>query len=78
MSEGEGQSPHGRLKQLDNLLGTPVLFALASSTVGLVSGFITGGVTAVATNIIETPAARPHILRLTRIFGTAQQRPSDF
>lgn len=59
-----------RLKRLDEVLGTPVLFALASSTVGLVSGFITGGVTAVMTNIVETPAARPHILRLTRIFGT--------
>lgn len=73
MPEG-GERPPGRLKQLDNLLGTPVLFALASSTVGLVSGFITGGVTAVATNIIETPAARPHILRLTRIFGTVRRR----
>lgn len=56
---------------LEKRLGLPALFLAASTTIGLVSGFITGGVTAVMTNRIETPAARPHILKVTRLMGIA-------
>lgn len=45
------------------------LFCATSTAIGLVGGFTAGGITAVMTNRIETPMARPHILRSTRLFG---------
>ena len=59
-----------RLGQLEDKIGLPATFALTSATIGLISGLVTGGITAVMTNLVETPQARPHILRVTRIFGT--------
>ena len=56
---------------LEKRIGTPALFLGASTTVGLLSGWTIGLVTAVSTNLMETAAARPHILRMTRWFGMA-------
>lgn len=69
MSEEQGTTQP--IRQLETLLGFPALFAVVSTTIGLSGGFLTGGVTAVMYNLIETPLAVPHILRLTRLFGLA-------
>lgn len=67
--KSEGRS---LLVQLERLVGLPAAFLLVSTTVALASGFSIGGVTAVMTNIIETPKAVPHILRTTRLVGTSR------
>jgi hypothetical protein len=59
-----------RIQIIEEAIGLPALFVLASGTIGLTAGFITGGITAILKNLAETPAARPHILRTTRAFGT--------
>lgn len=64
------------LQLLEERMGLPALFATLSSAIGVTAGFLTGGVTAVMTNLAETPMARPHILRTTRTFGTMTGRRS--
>lgn len=45
------------------------VFAAASTAIGLVSGSTVGFVTAVMTNRMDTPMAKPHIFRATRLLG---------
>lgn len=72
---GSPQRPaRNGLQLLEERIGLPALFATLSSAIGVTAGFLTGGVTAVMTNLADTPMARPHILRTTRTFGTGAGR----
>lgn len=56
---------------LQEQFGAAAVFAAASTTIGLVSGATVGFVTAVMTNRMDTPIARPHIFKATRLLGLA-------
>lgn len=62
------------IQLLEDRIGLPALFALLSSAIGMTAGFLTGSVTAVMTNLVDTPMARPHVLRTTRTFGIRRGR----
>ena len=56
-------------QRLTKALEKPAVFFLASTTIGMGTGLSLGGYTAILRNLIETPAAVPHIIRTTKIVG---------